>query len=124
MLSKRVWISRRVIPRIAPFMKMFSRPVSSAWKPVPTSSRLATRPRSRIRPSVGGVIRESSFSSVLLPAPLRPTTPITSPSATVKEIPRSAQKCSGESLLAESRRPKRCASASRSVSWRIPPPRR
>ena len=26
---------------------MFSRPVSSGWKPVPTSSRLATRPRNR-----------------------------------------------------------------------------
>ena len=33
-----------VMPRMAPFRKMFSRPVSSGWKPVPTSSRLATRP--------------------------------------------------------------------------------
>ena len=32
------------MPRIAPFRKMFSRPVSSGWKPVPTSSRLPTRP--------------------------------------------------------------------------------
>ena len=32
------------MPRMAPLRKMFSRPVSSGWKPVPTSSRLATRP--------------------------------------------------------------------------------
>ena len=37
-------ISLRRMPRIAPFRKMFSRPVSSGWKPVPTSSRLPTRP--------------------------------------------------------------------------------
>ena len=37
-------ISARLMPRMAPFRKMFSRPVSSGWKPVPTSSRLATRP--------------------------------------------------------------------------------
>ena len=35
---------RRLMPRIAPLRKMFSRPVSSGWKPVPTSSRLPTRP--------------------------------------------------------------------------------
>ena len=35
---------RRRMPRMAPFRKMFSRPVSSGWKPVPTSSRLPTRP--------------------------------------------------------------------------------
>ena len=34
----------RLMPRIAPLRKMFSRPVSSGWKPVPTSSRLPTRP--------------------------------------------------------------------------------
>ena len=38
------------IPRMAPLRKMFSRPVSSGWKPVPTSSRLATRPLSRTCP--------------------------------------------------------------------------
>ena len=37
-------ISARRMPRIAPLRKMFSRPVSSGWKPVPTSSRLPTRP--------------------------------------------------------------------------------
>ena len=32
------------MPRMAPFMKTFSRPVSSGWKPVPTSRRLPMRP--------------------------------------------------------------------------------
>ncbi len=72
-------ISARRIPRIAPLRKMFSRPVNSGWKPVPTSSRLPTRPRMTTRPSVGGVIWERIFNSVLLPAPLRPMTPIASP---------------------------------------------
>src|SRR6184192_1782530 len=44
------------MPRTAPLRKTFSRPVNSGWKPVPTSSRLATRPRMTTRPSVGGVI--------------------------------------------------------------------
>ena len=42
------------MPRIAPLRKMFSRPVSSGWKPVPTSSRLATRPRS-VDAALGGL---------------------------------------------------------------------
>ena len=36
---------------------MFSRPVSSGLKPVPTSSRLPTRPRISARPAVGAAIR-------------------------------------------------------------------
>ena len=63
------------MPRIAPFRKTFSRPVSSGWKPVPTSSRLPTRPRISARPSVGVVIRVRILSSVDFPAPLRPMTP-------------------------------------------------
>ena len=44
---------------------MFSRPVSSGWKPVPTSSRLASRPRRcDLAPSVGSVIRLRIFRSV------------------------------------------------------------
>ena len=43
-------ISRRLIPSTEPFRKTFSRPVSSGWKPVPTSSRLPTRPRISARP--------------------------------------------------------------------------
>ena len=67
--------SARVMPRMAPLRKMFSRPVSSGWKPVPTSSRLATRPRMLMRPLVGSVMRLRIFSRVDLPAPLRPMMP-------------------------------------------------
>ncbi len=38
-----------------------------------------SNPRSRTRPVLGSVMRESIFSSVDLPAPLRPTMPMTSP---------------------------------------------
>ena len=72
------------MPRIAPLRKMFSRPVSSGWKPVPTSSRLATRPRSV--DAAFGRLGDAAriFSSVLLPAPLRPMMPRTSPRLTSK----------------------------------------
>ena len=73
---------------------MFSRPVSSGWKPVPTSSRLATRPRILTRPSVGSVMRERILSSVILPAPLRPMMPSTSPRLTSKLTSLSAQNSS------------------------------
>ena len=82
--SKRAAISCLRSPRIAPFRNTFSRPVSSGWKPVPTSSRLPTRPTSSAEPVVGSVIRARILSSVLLPAPLRPTMPIASPRATSK----------------------------------------
>ena len=45
----------------------------------PTSSSEPTRPWISARPVVGGVIRDRIFSSVLLPAPLRPMMPTTSP---------------------------------------------
>ena len=38
-------MSRFERPRIEAFMKMFSRPVSSGWKPAPSSSNAASRPR-------------------------------------------------------------------------------
>src|SRR5471032_1006635 len=84
-------ISARNMPRIAPLRNTFSRPVSSGWKPVPTSSRLDTRPVRSTYPSVGGVMRDSTFSSVLLPAPFGPTMPITSPTPTRNETSFSAQ---------------------------------
>src|SRR5437868_4670217 len=37
--SNRRRISPRLMPRMAPLRKMFSRPLSSGWKPVPTPSR-------------------------------------------------------------------------------------
>ena len=85
-------ISRRFMPRRDPLRKMFSRPVSSGWKPDPTSINAARRPLSVIVPDVGAVIRESSFSSVLLPAPLWPMMPSVSPRATSKLTSRTAQK--------------------------------
>ncbi len=52
------------------------------------------------RPSVGSVIRLSTFSSVLLPAPLRPMMPTTSPWFTSNETSRMAQNVSGAPSLA------------------------
>ena len=54
---------------------MFSRPVSSGWKPVPTSSSEPTRPVISAQPAVGSVIRDRILSRVLLPAPLLPMMP-------------------------------------------------
>jgi len=51
---------------------MFSRPVSSGWKPVPTSSREATLPQRDTEPQEGAVMRERILRRVDLPAPLRP----------------------------------------------------
>ena len=51
---------------------MFSRPVSSGWKPVPTSSRLPTRPRISTRPLVGVVIRVSTLSKRRLAGAVSP----------------------------------------------------
>src|SRR3954452_23191229 len=84
-----IWSSLRVIsclrmPRMAPFMKMFSRPVSSGWKPVPTSSRLPVLPCMTAWPRVGSVIRLRIFSRVVLPAPLWPMTPSACPFWTSK----------------------------------------
>ena len=73
---------------------MFSRPVSSGWNPVPTSRSEPTRPRRRATPSVGSVIRLRIFSSVDLPAPLRPMMPTASPWLISNETSFSAQKSS------------------------------
>ena len=75
--SKRCSISPRFIPRIAPFRYTFSRPVSSWLKPVPTSSKLPTRPRISARPAVGATIRVRILRSVDFPAPFRPMRPST-----------------------------------------------
>ena len=75
MRSSLAAISRRRMPSTEPLRKMFSRPVNSGWKPDPTSISAARRPSSVIVPSVGAVMRESSLSNVLLPAPLWPMMP-------------------------------------------------
>src|SRR4029450_1902326 len=92
--SKRRRTSARVMPRMAPFRNTFSRPVSSGWKPVPTSSRLATRPLIESRPSLGSVMRDRILSSVVLPAPLWPMMLTTSPRLISKSTSRSAQNSS------------------------------
>ena len=71
---------------------MFSRPVSSGWKPVPTSRREPTRPVTSPQPAEGSVMRERIFSSVLLPAPLWPIRPTTSPWPISTETSRSAHR--------------------------------
>src|SRR5205809_393890 len=85
-------ISRRRMPSTEPLRKMFSRPVSSGWKPEPTSMSAASRPRSVMVPPVGAVMRESSLRIVLLPAPLWPMMPSVSPRAASKLTSRTAQK--------------------------------
>src|SRR3954463_8572284 len=92
---------------------MFSRPVSSGWNPVPTSSRLPMRPNTSASPVLGMVIRLRILSSVLLPAPLRPTMPTTSPSWISSDTSLSAQNssCSARAKGCFSR----CVSASAAV---------
>ena len=58
---------------------------------MPTSSSEPTRPWISAQPVVGSVMRERIFSSVLLPAPLRPMMPTTSPCSTSNETSFSAQ---------------------------------
>ena len=65
---------------------MFSLPVISPLKPVPTSSKEATRPPNLMFPVVGAVTRESIFNKVDFPAPFLPIIPKTSPRSTSKLI--------------------------------------
>src|SRR6266487_1194527 len=92
---------------------MFSRPVSCPWNPVPTSSKHPTRPKSRASPAVGSVIRLSTLKSVLLPAPLRPITPSTSPRRRSNDTSRKAHNVSWPRRCNGCLR--RCATSSASV---------
>ena len=75
----------------------------------------------RILPSVGSVMRLSIFSRVLLPAPLRPTIPTTSPWSMLKDTSRSAQK-SVSRRFSVARRfiHAKGARTAASIAWRIP----
>ncbi|MNR56630.1 hypothetical protein D3C85_1772400 [compost metagenome] len=64
---------------MAPLRNIFSRPVISPLKPVPTSNKDAIRPRDFILPAVGAVTFERIFKSVDFPAPFFPIIPKTSP---------------------------------------------
>jgi energy-coupling factor transporter ATP-binding protein EcfA2 len=88
------------MPRMAPFKYVFSRPLRSSWKPVPTSSSDPIRPVTSTKPVVGSVICDSTFKSVDLPAPLRPMMPTTSPAATSNDTSLSAQSVSSAFIAA------------------------
>ncbi|GIU90720.1 MAG: hypothetical protein KatS3mg010_1819 [Acidimicrobiia bacterium] len=73
---------------------MFSRPVSSGWKPAPSSSSAASRPRVTISPCVGWRMPATHLSSVDLPDPLWPSRPTVAPCSTSNSTSRTAQKSS------------------------------
>jgi hypothetical protein len=66
-------------PRIDASSAMFSRPVSSTWKPAPTSSSGSTVPHTSTRPWLGTAMPETTCVSVDLPEPFWPTMPKYSP---------------------------------------------
>ncbi len=90
MLSIRREISVRVMPWIEAFSSTFSRPVKSGWKPAPSSSSETTRPLVSTVPRSAGRIPAITVSSVLLPAPLAPTTPSAVPGTTSRSTSFSA----------------------------------
>src|SRR5580704_10883172 len=73
---------------------MFSRPVRSCWNPAPSSRRPASLPRTATSPVVGWSTPQMHLSRVDLPEPLRPRMPTVSPSFTVRDTSRRAQKSS------------------------------
>src|SRR4051795_8012391 len=84
---------------------MLSRTDRSSTKPPVISISGATPRRTTTDPSSGSITSATSFSSVDLPCPLRPTTPIDSPCCTSNDTLRRAQNSSGTAL--RSPRPKR-----------------
>src|SRR2546429_993706 len=94
---------------------MFWRPVRSPTNPAPTSINGATLPRIATLPRVGCVTCASIFSRVLLPAPLRPMMPTTSPGSTEKLT--SSRALKGEASIAG--RPRRRSTAFDTVALRL-----
>ena len=81
--------------------KRFSRPdkfcsIAGSWKTMPIACRIASRswttsnPRTRASPVVGARKVARIENSVVLPAPLGPSSASISPAWTVRLIPRSA----------------------------------
>src|SRR3954471_24662165 len=70
---------------------MFCLPVRSGSNPVESVSSVAEWPQVSIDPASGRMIPAIASRSVLLPEPLRPTTPSTSPLRRVKLTSRTAQ---------------------------------
>ena len=87
-------ISASDMPRIAALSMMFSLPLSCGWKPAPVAMRPAMRPRVRTVPWSGRITPLIILSSVDLPEPLRPISPIDSPWLTVNETSSTAGKVS------------------------------
>ncbi len=85
-------IAPALSPRIVPKRATFSRPVSSGWKPAPTSSRGTMRPQTSIFPVSCIAIPEINCVSVDFPEPFAPTMPKNSPRLTSKLTSESAQK--------------------------------
>jgi hypothetical protein len=80
----------RLSPWIEPLRNTFSRPLRSGWKPAPSSSSDPIRPPTSTLPEVGLMIPDRSRKSVVLPEPLRPTSPTALPGSTRKETSFSA----------------------------------
>src|SRR5271154_6559512 len=73
--GRRRRISGPFRPSSAAFMRAFSRPVKSGWKPMPSSRMEATVPRRSTVPDVARVVPATILSSVDLPAPFSPMSP-------------------------------------------------
>ena len=72
----------RSSPAASPPRRTLSRPDRFLLKPTPSASSVLTRPKTSIRPCVGGRIPAIARTSVDLPAPLAPTIPSTVPFGT------------------------------------------
>ena len=73
---------------------MFSRPVRRGLNPAPSAISAPTRPRIAMRPVSGLISPVNILSSVVFPAPLRPTIPRQSPARSSNETSRNAQNSS------------------------------
>src|SRR6266581_2043359 len=89
---------------------MFSCPVRSGWNPVPSSSSAEVRPFNFTSPRVGALTPESTLSSVLFPAPLRPMMPTVLPRAMSNDTSCSAQNSSKYRSDLPSRSPRKSSS--------------
>ena len=76
--------ARASSPCSAAASRTLSRPLSSGWKPAPSSSSAPMRPRVRTLPEVGVSTPVISLSSVDLPAPFSPMIASDSPGCTAK----------------------------------------
>ena len=109
-------ISGPVSPSSAAFMRAFSRPVNSGWKPIPSSRIEATTPCRSTEPEVGCVVPATIFRSVDLPAPFSPIRPSARPRASSKDTSVSAwnPRCRGAAGRAPAGGPTACRRAGRS----------